>query len=574
MTLAVEAASGTIDLGKLADALRGLLAASASQIEQLGRDFESLTKETDAIIAGAGAVVACAEGERLAEAMPAVRLLGSAAGDFIHQRLKGTEDVLQTVRAEERLLQQLERLTRGQKGVVRETGMLRLLTHIEVARLGEVGSGFQYLAHELDEFAQSVARSTAELMEHTEERRRTTGETQRTLAAALPGMREEFARIEEDLGKATEEVEEALAELRKTPGHFQNCVKLVAVQVASVVAAIQSHDLTRQQIEHVAAALTMLAGGEAGSEVLSAGEIGVGLTIQGYQLRCAAQTIEGWLGQLRTSLGGIGQIASSQLLHLGRVVTQQEGAVSAQLTRIERVEAACEAGDARVQASFAGIAGLMQLVDEHLERARAVRDRLQLLMFNSIVEASHLGAKADGILEISKTIKSISATWGTITVQSEQTTAEIRSLVEASHSTVEAFSEAGYAGLREARAATASRLAMMREAARCAEAQGRLVETAVLALQGRLAQVSATGDRLEAGFRQLQQVVKAIESEGRRVEQGGGYGDRGYDARAVERHFGAEYTAEVERRVLRAALAGEPMPAMQASFGGNDVELF
>ena len=133
---------------------------------------------------------------------------------------------------------------------------------------------------------------------------------------------------------------------------------------------------------------------------------------------------------------------------------RQEGALSAQLTHIDRLEEECESGDAKVQASFAGIAGLMQLVSEHLERSKSVRDRLQLLMFNSIVEASHLGTQADGILEISTSIKRISAAWGGITTQSEEATGRIGTLVEESHGTVESFSEGSYAGLREARAET------------------------------------------------------------------------------------------------------------------------
>ena len=34
----------------------------------------------------------------------------------------------------------------------------------------------------------------------------------------------------------------------------------------------------------------------------------------------------------------------------------------------------------------------MQLVNEHLGKSKAVRDCLQLLTFNSIIEATHVGA--------------------------------------------------------------------------------------------------------------------------------------------------------------------------------------
>lgn len=570
MTLVSEEAPGLAGLSQLADELHGLLAGSGKEMEQLGRDFEALAGAVGTVVDEAGTVVSCAGSERMAAVLPAVQRLGLSAQAFIHQRLDGTAGILETVTREERLLVELTHLTRGQKGIVRETGMLRVLTNIEVARLGDVGAGFQYLAHELDEFSRSVAQSTGELMEHTEERRKAVGETRRSLAAALPGMREEFARIGASLEKAIDEVQRTLEGLQQTPVRFRSCVEEVAAQIAGVVAAIQAHDITRQQMEHVVSALRMIAG--TGAEEMADGEKGVGLTIQSYQLRNVAQTGEGWLTQIRSCLDGIARIASAELRDLGRLVTAQESAVSAQLTRIEELEAECEAGDARVQASFSGITGLMQLVSEHLARSKSVRDRLQLLMFNSIVEASHLGTQADGILEISTTIKRLSADWGEITARSETATAQIRELVESSHTTVQAFSEEGYAPLREARAGTESGLDVLRQAAQCAETRGREVEGAVLGLQSRIAEIGARGDRLETGFRRLRGVLEQIESVRRGMD---GIRERmPDDADAVERRFSSEYTTEIERAVLRAALEGGPLPAAQQSFTGNSVELF
>jgi methyl-accepting chemotaxis protein len=570
MTLVAEETPSLAGLSGLADDLHGLLVESENEMERLSRDFEDLAGEAGALVEESRVVVGCVESERMAAVLPAVEQLGSAAQTFIHQRLDGTAGILETVTGEERLLVELTDLTRGQKAIVRETGMLRVLTNIEVARLGEVGAGFQYLAHELDEFSRSVARSTGELMERTEERRKAIGETRRTLSAALPGMREEFARINGSLGKAIGEVRGTLGELRQTPVRFRSCVEEVAAQIAGVVAAIQVHDITRQQTEHVVTALRRI--GDSGAGEVGSGETDAGLAIQSYQLRNVAQTGEGWLTQIRSCLDGMGRIASSELRDLGRLVIAQESAVSGQLTRIEQLEAECEGGDAQVQASFAGITGLMQLVTEHLARSKSVRDRLQLLMFNSIVEASHLGTQADGILEISTTIKRLSADWAEITSRSETTTAQIRELVEASHATVRAFSEEGYAPLRKARAGTEAGLEVLREAAQCAETRGREVERAVLGLQAKIAEVRSRADRLEEGFQRLHGILDAIEAARRATD---GTGARmPEDAEAAERRFSSEYTTEIERAILRAALNGGPMPPAQLSFAGNIVELF
>jgi hypothetical protein len=358
-------------------------------------------------------------------------------------------------------------------------------------------------------------------------------------------MREEFARIEKGLETALGNVEAALEQLCGTPARFKGCVEDIARQIAGVVAAVQAHDITRQQIEHVQAALETIAAELSGEERPSSGETGAGLAVQSYQLRSVRETVRGWTAQIRTCLEAIGHIASSEILELGPVVLAQQSALGAHLTRIEKLEEECEADNARVQASFAGISGLMQLVNEHLERSKVVRDRLQLLMFNSIVEASHLGSQADGILEISTTIKRISATWGEITTGSEAATEEIRTLVEASKE-----------GLRAARSETMGSLGILREAAKCAE-------------------IGSAGNRLEVCFGQLDTARTGIESAQRALEQEGGPGSgTGFDAEAVERRFSADYTTEMERAVLRAALAGGPMPVAQPNFAGNSVELF
>jgi hypothetical protein len=341
-----------------------------------------------------------------------------------------------------------------------------------------------------------------------------------------------------------------------------------------VVAAIQAHDITRQQIEHVKEALGMIAAGlaeETVSRSASRNALRAGLTIQNYQLRNVQETVGGWLAQIRSCLHGIADIAASEIMSLSAVMVSQESALAAQLTLIESLEEECEAGDAKVQASFAGISGLMQLVSEHLARSKSVRDRLQLLMFNSIVEASHLGTQADGIMEISTSIKRISAVWAQITAKSEGATQEIGTLVEHSRSTLDSFSGGGYAGLREARSGTEEGLEILREAAHCADLRGREIEAAVKGLQARIVEIGAKGDRLEAGFRQLDRVLEAIDAAREELD---GYGGAGFDAQAVERQFGTCYTTEMERAILRAALEGGPLPAAEQSFAGNSVELF
>ena len=346
MTAVLERAAAPCALRDLESALGAVVAESEREVEQLAHDFEGLARETSTILEIAGVIAGCAGDERMGSVLPGVRRLASAAKGFLRERVEATARILETVTAEGALLERLARLTRGQKAIVRETEMLRVLTNIEVARLGEVGAGFQYLAHELDDFAQSVARSTNELTRLTDERRKAIDETRRSLTAEVPRMREEFARVEQSLETAVASVEAALEQLFGTPVRFSGCVEEIASQIAGVVAAIQAHDITRQQIEHVQAALLTIAAELEGEGGPSAGT-GAGLAIQSYQLRSVRETVRGWTAQISTCLEAIGHITSSEILELGPVVLAQQRALGGHLARIERLEEECEADNAQ-----------------------------------------------------------------------------------------------------------------------------------------------------------------------------------------------------------------------------------
>jgi methyl-accepting chemotaxis protein len=293
--------------------LQALVADSESEIGAVAHGFEALAHDTDAILRMAGEIVGCVEDEKVLSVLPKARSLGAAARQFVRERLEATEGILETVTAEAKLLNRLSQLTRGQRSIARETQTLSVLTNIEVARLGQLGAGFQYLAHELDEFSQAVAKSTKELSGHTEEHRASVEETKRLLATGLPRIRQEFARIESDLVNALAVVDSSQEQLARAPVQFRGCVEEIAGQIAGVVAAVQGHDITRQQLEHVQQALLWMAGRiEAGAEdATGQPQIAAGLVIQLFQLRGIQETVGRWLEQIRGCMEGIERISSS-----------------------------------------------------------------------------------------------------------------------------------------------------------------------------------------------------------------------------------------------------------------------
>ena len=556
-------------------ALASVIEQSRGQVDAVAGDFQKLAGQADAVLEMAAALVGCAENSEAMKALSGVQALAAAAGQFIRERLEGTGRILETVTAEAATLRRLCRLTHSQKAVVRETGMLRVLTNIEVARLGETGAGFEYLARELDDFEQTVSRSIAELTEQSDAQSGVIEGTRRALAAELPRMRETFAESEAGLRQAVAATEAAGQQICATPARFRASLEEVAAQIAGVVAAVQAYDITRQQMEHVATALGTIATHAASGDTEV--RLRMELRIQKAQLGNVRETARSWTAQIERCLEAIAQVAAAEIVTLSRMVLEQEQALAGQVGQIGQMEQAALGGNEKVRASMGGMEGLMELVGKHLQRSRGVRERLQLLMFNSIIEASHLGTQADGILEISRSIKGIAATWSTMTDESEAAMRAMLELVEAGRATMGIFegSESLSAALEE----TERGLGVLREAARCAESRGKEIEQATRQLQSRIADIAGAGRRLDATMGQLTGVMETIEAAG----QMGGTpeaeaamaDDVSAEERAeIERMFSGSYTTEMERTVMRAVLHGEPAAMQPASFAGNSVELF
>lgn len=550
------------------------------EIGTVAKAFAGLAGHSDTIVSLAAAIVARVENDDVISLLPKVQTLGGAARNFIGDRLHATAGILETVTAEVRLLHQLSLVTHSQEEIAVEIKALSVLTNIEVAHLGPVGAGFQYLAHELADFSRSVSADTRELASRTNDRRSAIEKTKRVLLAEIPRMREKLARIEIDLGHALAVVDSSLIQLSRTPAQFRACVEGIARQITSVVAAIQSHDINRQMNEHVQEAFALiiqrLTSAES-SNTQVAQELALsyaGLRIQIGQMRSIADTVATWTSQIKTCMNDILTMNTSDVFGIGRTVLEQERKVSSQLACIEVLEAESQAYSEKTQHSVAGLSNLMQLVTEHVQRAESVRDRLRLLAFNSIVEASHLGTKADAILAISKSIKEVSTEWSEITDQSQRALQEILQLVKHTNQMMEAFSEASNQRLHEAQTQTGESLGNLRNAASFTASQANEMKIANQKMQAKITEIGKSGDLLDASFGGADAVVKEIESLRIHLEIYCPDVREGYNDEEAEKLFSVSYTTELERDVLRAALQGIEPPAAQPVLEGNSVELF
>ena len=551
-----------------------------TQVRAVSAAFRGLAEHADAMLSLAATIVGCVENESIRAILPKAQALGAAAKQVIGERLQSTTGILETVATEANVLQRLAQVTEQQAQIAMNTKALSVLTNVEVAHLGSVAAGFQYLARELADFSKSLMEDSQALEGRTEGRRTTIEETRRSLSSDLPRLREKLGTNEKDLGKDLVVLDSSLNRLSEAPLQFRACVEDIARRISGVVAAIKAHDITRQQAEHVEEAFALISAklrgdGNSGS---GAGDLPLayaGLTIQIYQLEAIKVTVENWTSQIKTCMHGILQVSASEMVGIGPMVLAQEREVSFQLAHIEMLEGESQACSARIQHTLEGLSSLMQFVREHVQRSRSIRDRLRLLSFNSIIEASRFGSKAQAVLEIARSIKDISAEWSQITERSGKAMEEILALVQQTNQAMDAFSEASNERLREAQSQARASLENLRAAAAFAGKQSREMETITAKMQSKSAEMSGTDGALGACSSRVDAILAQLESLRRDMETDHPDVGQRYDAAEAERFFSASYTTEMEREVLRAALRGSSLPvATQHAFEGNSVELF
>jgi uncharacterized protein YukE len=562
--------------------LTELARSSEVEVQAVLHAFKGLASQTDMILKQAAAIVGCVQEKSMGSVLSSVQALSLTIRDFLGQRLQAVSTIVETLQDEENLLLRLIVLTQSQEAISRHLRALSVLTNVEVAHLGSAGGNFQLLAQELSTFSKALARQTLELARDTENRKQTIADTRKELAANLPQLHSAMTQMEDDIAKTLQVIEAGRTQQASIPEQFRRGAEDAVQQIAGVVAAIQAHDITHQQIEHVQQALQRIAlrvsdpddswDRDRSGDDLSA--VYAGLNIQICQLKTIYATVSNWTSQVRTCMDGIQRLSASEVVGIGPTVLRQEQELSAELAHIERLQQKSQEYSGRMQNTLGELSSLVDLVNAHLKRSQSIRDRMQILMFNSLIEAQRLGGRGAVVSAIASLIKEVSEEWTAIADQSRLALTDILGMVHHTSAIMEVFSEASCQKLRADQAETATALDKVRGAAAFVADEAAQMQATTENMHAHLGEVSGTSDRLEACFGRLKAVLCGMESLASNLKNDDPSILERCNTSEVEQWLSPFYTTEIERAVMSAVLHGTPMPVVQQSFAGNAVELF
>ncbi len=553
--------------------LETALITSCEDTRALAAQFERLAEEVQSVLGFTSEIVDCIQQDWVMSIAPMTRALASSARRFIEQRIDSLAVISDGFTSEAGMLDKLSSLTKEQRSIAREGWALRVLASIEGARLLGAGSRFEYMAHELDEFSEMVLFGAAEVQTETERRRATLTERRSSLNLALQRRTEHFNIIEAQLSDSIATMDTALVDFARITTDFQQCIALISCNIAKVVEAIQMQDITRQQTEHVR---DMLIRTSSELETRDArrheARLNAILKVQAFQVRNACRSTKEWINQVHQCLESILHVGSSDVLAVGTKILEQERALSSQLVNFERLEQECAADDMEIEVSRAGIGELMRITKDYLARSELVRDRMHLLNLNSMIEACHLGDAA-AVLEITRNIGHISIGWSALTDRSGETLEAMLSSAASAEESHRTKTRLSREDLGNARHESNAGFVALSKAAAIADCNGGRVKTAITAMHDESTILGSTAARLARSIA----IMEEAQNELQKAEEVSANNEvhlTDEDRLQIEKECAVMYSSELERRILRAALYGEKMPAYRAVVEKNGVELF
>ncbi len=183
----------------------------------------------------------------------------------------------------------------------------------------------------------------------------------------------------------------------------------ICAAVDDLVESIQFHDITRQQIEHVAEALRQLRS-EAGR---GPGARSV-LDLQSSQLAAAARVFAASVERMQQDLDGIASRARDMAEASGALMGVSHDdhdsfflRMEGRLTAILKMAAVCDAAQAEVEKDAAGLNRTIAKMRDSVSDIREIEIRIERIALNAIIRATHIGDAGNALNTIAEAMQGL-----------------------------------------------------------------------------------------------------------------------------------------------------------------------
>lgn len=353
-------------------------------------------------------------------------MLGEGEGSIAAAALQNILDLAKGMHARcgeaSRLLREVERSAAHlEKGIASRGQFLstfqvmQTMSQIEIARLNGGASDFGALGEEMTALAIRIREETARIGELTRALAQSAGQ-----AATRAG---EIEAAEEttlpELSAGASRGLDALLASRATAAHASSAVAAryakLSGAVEQLVSSMQSHDIVRQQLEHVVDSLRPIAAGNVTGASRNAALQVAHIWHARESFVNAADRIVASLSEISNNVDAISAETNNLL---GDGDHQQQGAHSSEVERdIEEILRALtrfQASESNIAAAAASVLSGIRNISGSVGEVQAIGVRMQRIALNSSIHSSQLGevgAPLGVLADLARTLASDSEDW-------------------------------------------------------------------------------------------------------------------------------------------------------------------
>jgi methyl-accepting chemotaxis protein len=322
--------------------------------------------------------------------------------------------------------EKIENIISEQSGfhkIVKHLKMLGVSTKIESVRLGSDDQGFYSLAENVDKLSSQISDKSKAINDKATNLKNTMQAAVENLIKLSRDQKSQSEAIINNTNNSIQELNEKYNQCSMKVNTVSNNVVAVRANVGTLVTAIQFHDITRQQIEHVKeivadqiSALSEFNGDVIEDEVIAALETVSDIcALQSAQFEASIDQFFTASENILNSLKGIGANVEMIYSESRELLSQKGGNNSNSLQNIKNelviVSLSLEKNELISVGLTDSIAGVVKIVDElskNVADIQEIGDEIEIIALNSRVKAARAGLNGSALGVLSEAIQNLS----------------------------------------------------------------------------------------------------------------------------------------------------------------------
>ncbi|BCS53730.1 chemotaxis protein [Geobacter sp. SVR] len=322
------------------------------------------------------------------------------------------------------LLDQVSQPLEGFQKMYKVLRMLSTSTKIESARIGEKGSGFLTLAMDVEKLSHLVNDKSGNILAHRQGLITIINDDLRIVRSTESSQGSEVNSVLNNISACLEQLSAVNEQCSRSGELISSVSGEISRNIGEVVASLQAHDMTRQQIEHIVEALEVLtadyeAQGERTAEagqyrglVVETGDV---CELQAAQLSHASAELSAAVDSVRENLLDI----ASKQSHMTTQTLSVTGAAGSSghsfieemrrgLSAVTAVLARCAQSDRDMSATMKSVAETIGQITGFVTDIEDIGSEIDLIALNSQIKAAHTGTEGAALGVLAEAIKRLS----------------------------------------------------------------------------------------------------------------------------------------------------------------------